>query len=156
MSMCFLSYSGLGLSCYLLAVTAVVVSRWFVLSNAFASFWLLLLCLCLALFLLHARPRAHPYSPCRSPIRDRAVCCCCGVFSSFMMGQEMGVVAVVDSLAVLREKSIWRQNPADLARPSTPPNFKLAGEQVTCGRWYLGWYLVLLLCLRIRSVFPTS
>eukprot|EP00903_Cladosiphon_okamuranus_P021747 g19995.t1 len=48
-----------------------------------------------------------------------------GGFDKFMMGQHMGVVAVIDSLAVLREQSIWRQNPTDLARPSRPRIFKL-------------------------------
>lgn len=43
----------------------------------------------------------------------------------------MGVVAMVDSLAVLRQQSIWRQNPADLGRPSRPEVFKLAGEHAT-------------------------
>lgn len=55
------------------------------------------------------------------------------------MGQDMGVVAVVDTLAVLREQSIWRQNPADLARPSRPPYFKLTGEHAVCCLRLGGW-----------------
>ena len=47
------------------------------------------------------------------------------------MGQDMGVVAVVDSLTVLKQHSVWRQNPADFARPSRPPAFKLTGEDDT-------------------------
>lgn len=65
--------------------------------------------------------------------------------SRFMMGQDMGVVAVVDSLAVLREKSVWRQNPADLAMPSMPAVFKLAGEHVACGLSG-GWSCFSFLC----------
>lgn len=56
------------------------------------------------------------------------------------MGQDMGVVAMVDSLAVLRQQSIWRQNPADLGRPSRPDVFKLAGEHAT----YLSVFFFLL------------
>ena len=44
------------------------------------------------------------------------------------MGQQMGVVALVDSLAVLREQSIWRQNGTDWDVPRRPDKFKLSGE----------------------------
>ncbi|CAM9697670.1 unnamed protein product [Scytosiphon promiscuus] len=48
-------------------------------------------------------------------------------FDRFMMGQRMGVVAVVDSLAILRDYSLWRQNHMDLFMPTKPPNYKLGG-----------------------------
>lgn len=43
------------------------------------------------------------------------------------MGQTMGVVAVVCSLKVLRERNMWRQNNADVYMPIKPAKFALGG-----------------------------
>eukprot|EP00904_Undaria_pinnatifida_P013739 jgi/Undpi1/9496/HiC_scaffold_27.g11952.m1 len=56
-----------------------------------------------------------------------------GGFDKFMMGQQMGVVALVDSLAVLREQSIWRQNGTDWDVPRRPDKFKLSGAHTALG-----------------------
>ncbi|CAN0150927.1 unnamed protein product [Ectocarpus sp. 6 AP-2014] len=50
----------------------------------------------------------------------------CG-FSRFMMGQDMGVVCIVDSLRCLKESSLWRQKASDFHMPTRPKNFKLGG-----------------------------
>ncbi|CAM9655915.1 unnamed protein product [Ectocarpus fasciculatus] len=50
----------------------------------------------------------------------------CG-FSRFMMGQDMGVVSVVDSLKCLKEDSLWRQRASDFNMPTRPNTFKLGG-----------------------------
>lgn len=46
----------------------------------------------------------------------------------FMMGKEMGIVAVVDSLSVLRQHSMWRQNGSEWELPRRPEKFGLGGE----------------------------
>ncbi|CAM9304219.1 unnamed protein product, partial [Ectocarpus sp. 12 AP-2014] len=50
----------------------------------------------------------------------------CG-FSRFMMGQDMGVVCIIDSLRCLKENSLWRQKASDFHMPTRPENFKLGG-----------------------------
>ena len=45
------------------------------------------------------------------------------------MGQDMGVVSIVDSLKCLKEDSLWRQRASDLYMPTRPKNFKLGGER---------------------------
>lgn len=59
---------------------------------------------------------------------EKRLLCLDPLTSRFMMGEEMGIVAVVDSLAVLREQSMWRQSGTDWDVPRRPEKFSLSGE----------------------------
>lgn len=41
----------------------------------------------------------------------------------------MGIVAVVDSLTILRQDSMWRQDGTDWDMPRKPDRFNLSGER---------------------------
>lgn len=76
----------------------------------------------------------------------------------FMMGQDLGVVAIVDSLKVLKEQSMWKQSEPDEDMPIRPNTFKLSGKRAhtvclfCCARGGLLWALPSLLCAHLPVV----
>lgn len=73
-----------------------------------------------------------------------------------MMGHDMGVVCIVDSLRCLKENSLWRQKASDFHMPTRPKKFKLGGERTNrvAGTWL--WCAIVWGLVSCVTAFPGS